>query len=623
MKRYKSLSVLLILALLFSQSALAFASATDVANGHWAKKTIDSVLEDELMALFDGGAFMPTRAVSHVEAIVVIYRAAAKANLLGDLSIPKITEFYEKELTGMGIPKVLSPYGADVYPAMAYAIENGIITPEEAKTFVKDNALTTINKTTAAVFFGRALNVFKQENLNKIIVLEYKDEASIPLHARRFIQFLIDYEILSPKGDNLGNFNPADPMNRTLLAVILEKYFAVLTAMTPELETPEEPSEKPELETPLPVTERVLKGTVVSVNDAQKNFAFQTSDGKAETLGFKHAVISSGQVVLGTQGLYAGAEVTVTERHGIVMAIQVAEEGLAKVLQGQLTLVGAEVTVAPAFRSLRITSEDKKHEHRRLYGGTPIVINGKSVSVTDLLIGDRLWVQYEEQSIKRIIGFSGEYETTGVLLEDYKEKQVKLLSKEGYVYDIPVGANVSLINQTAGFGADTIVKVRIQDGVVTRMEPIGKQMTIEGKLLGIHIKEKPEITLLVDGKTVTHALTDAVLFADESDKPTLSIYDLRLDQLVSVRLGIGGADYVKLGHSKPPVATEKTYTIKAIFETAGLLTVTESGGALKTVVLGKNAAVQLSAFKVGDLVTIDGKALTEGVIEAEKISLVK
>lgn len=618
MKSYRTMVLLLVAILLVGSAFTAFAS--DVPANHWAKETIDAVVEANIMDLYEGARFMPSDSVTHVEAVVVIYRAALAAGFLNDVPIGTLTLSYEERLEGMGLPKMLAPYGGDVYPAMAYALENNIITMEEARTFVRDGQLTTINKVNAAVFVGRALNVYKNENLNRIIVLNYKDDFAIPLSARRYVFFLIENGILSPDGDSAGNFNPASTMNRTLMAVFAKGYYDVLLTIEKAVETTTPPVE----ETPATdlVLSKIVSGSIVSVDDEKREIVVETRPEEKIAFKLSHAAIYFEEEIVGWQVMTLDAPVRVHLENGMVTTVEVLK--LPSVLEGTLSLIGERIQVSPSFRSIRFQALDTSFQHKRLYDDALITLNGKPVAITDLSVGDRVSVLYDDHTILRITAYSGDDEMRGILLKDLESagrRSLKMITEKGFLFESDVPSSTILIGSQNGFDAQTIVKVKISNGMLMRMEHLGKAEQVSGKIKGIHIKESPELTLTIGTATRTFILSDQVRYLDELGQKSLEIYDLRLNQEVTVQTGIDGVIRVQIGAVKKPVKEDVTYTVTQIFTSANLMTVVDADGKVKTVVLSSSSEMDLSDYQVGQVLYIEGILLTQDLLEATKITV--
>ncbi|MGL4791411.1 MAG: S-layer homology domain-containing protein, partial [Anaerotignaceae bacterium] len=108
------------------------------------------------------------------------------------------------------------------YDAVAYCLENGIVTSKELTTFMANSG--TANNATredVAVFFGKALSI--DHRISEDPTLTFTDKNSVSLSAAPYVELLARLEILV--GDEYGNFNPKKEINRAEMAVVTTKTY--------------------------------------------------------------------------------------------------------------------------------------------------------------------------------------------------------------------------------------------------------------------------------------------------------------------------------------------------------------------------------------------------------------
>lgn len=635
MKVSKFLSVALASAITFSAAVPAFASVSDVAENNWAKPIVEYVVDKGIMNLYEGDRFIPSAEATQVEAVIALYRTAKQLGLINQDEIDKWVTFHEKEFVTYGIPKTLATYGNDVYPAVAYAIENNIITPTEAKAFVSGGKLTQINKVTMSVFVGRALNVYKKETLNPMATVSYKDATSIPLSALRYIDFIVKNNIITSTGDSNGNFAPQTPLTRTLLATFIKGYHVALEKIaddvkpeptTPETTEPEEtkPEETKPEEKPTETTQEVkqIQGEVMNYKGGT-DVTLKTTSGNM-VLSLANTPILYNGLEVGLNEIANGTVLTAKVQSGITLEVSVAKT--FDKIEGTLSLLGSTVASTPAFKPLRIELANKTFDNKRLYDDAVIVVDEKISTIDKIAKGDKITVYSDGYKVKRIVAYTGEYDMSATLLSEYdtvKKGTVTLLSGEGLVHKLVVKDTAALIATDKLLMKDTIVKARVQDGVVVRLEVIGKKEVISGMVSGIHIKQKPEITLKISGKDTTFTTSDNILYLDEQGTRILSVYDLRLNQSATVYKGIGGVYKLQLGQVKTTAEDKAIYTVIQVFESANLVTVFDKDGAVKTVAVKVADDFKLSDLKPSMKISLEGSFLTNDLIEATKIIIQK
>lgn len=616
----KTIAFLMVFIVLASQSIIAFSN--DIPDDFWAKSSIDQMKALGIMNAYADGSFKPNEATTNVEAIIVIYRAAVSAGLVDAKANALATDKYSLQLEAMGMPKILAPYGSDVYPALAYALEQGIVEMDEVKTFLLNGQLTQARKVNVAVFFAKALNAYKNENLNKIIILTYKDESQITLSARKYIYFLIEHGILSSKGDTEGNFGPNLIISRAIMATMAENLLTHFKQVDPAVTPPvveDVVKEEPASTLPPISAERILTGTITSIDAAQYTMMISSSD---LVYDIYQTEVYYNETRVGLEQLVPGVVVEMNVKNGYVATIHLTE--LLQIVEGQFDFIGALVGGDTPFRSLRMITADKKFEFRRVDDKTIITIDGKAATIDALTDKHKLYVINDGTNInataKRIMAYSQSYTVKGELLEKIDTtapKKVRVLLENGMVNTFDVASDVIFMNGQAGFDVGTLVALELKDHRLTKIEHLGTLSTTEGLITQIIIQKKPELTIN-GGKSLV--LDSRVKIINEAGSSTLNVYDLRLDQEVTLYHGVNGVKRIEFGKRE---AVEKgiAYTVTQVFGSSNLLLVKDPDLRTITVAISDASVQKASEFKIGDVVYIEGKMLTDVLLEASKITI--
>lgn len=629
------LAATLSMALIFTTATATFAQ--DVDSGHWAYSAIQDVISQDIMPEDTQGNFSPDETVTGLETLIVIYRAAEAAGLLENYPEGTVTAKYESELEAIGLPKMLAPYGGDVYPAVAYALEMGVLTIDEVEPFINGAELTKVKKVNAAVFFGKALNAYVNESLSSIVVLSYKDEYMISLSARKYVQFLIEKEIISASGDANGNFNPNSEVSRAVLAVMAEGLYrdfeTVEVSQTPasgqeattsETTTSENPTDETpttEVETPAIQTEKVVSGTITGVDDDAKTLTIKTTQGIETTYSIEEADILYDGGSVGFDALVLNIGATLTIKNDIVTTVETDQT--YEVISGKVFLLSDYLGGDPAFRSLRIELEDGSFDFKRVYDDTLITIDGVAAGADDLESGYQVFIRYDGYDSKRIVAYSDDYTFSAVLeegIDPVNPDRLKAILENGMHLEWALDKSaVSFISAGSGLAVNDIVNVTLKYGVVTKIEKTGTARDIVGAIEGINIKAVPELTLLkADGTTETVAFSERAKIMDETGDERLTIYDLRLDQEVTVHIGVGGIQTVQLGRKVIVEVSGLTATVKDVLDASNLLIVTTESGDVYTVVL---AGLTATDYAQDQVLFIEGEQLASQIFEATKITV--
>lgn len=622
----KQALIMFLCVILIGNTGLAFANT----NGHWAKVQIESVKVKNIMPEYAENVFKPDEAVTNLEVLVSIYRSIKATGIIDQLQMGTITTKHEASLKSIGIPLMLAPYGSDTYPALAFALEYKILTLDEVKVFVTGSTLTNVKKVNAIVFYAKALNVFKAEDLNKIILLSYKDAAEIPLSAIKYVNLLIEKGLISNKGDSLGNFNPNATVTRATLAILAEGLYNQLSTGqnqtlggggTPEVPATTQPTTS-ESQTDTTVSldvAKVVTGTVSKVLDDSLKIEITKLDGKTEVFSLEGAQIKAGSLESSFENIVLNMPIEVSVKNNLVTEVKI-EKALDRI-EGTFSLLTDYIGASKLRRSLRILLPDNSFDFRSVYDSTLVTIDGKSAKLEALKSNYRVIILHEGYDVKRIIAYSEFYEFYGMLKSPIDIKSPTVLEATldtGNIFKGNIDRNVSFIQTEQNLLEGDLVKVTLKYGVVQKVEYVGKSKTLVGTITGIHIKKNSELTLTVSNKEETYTTSTRLKIFNETGTGTLSLYDLRLDQEVTVEIGIGGVTKVQMGRKLVSEPTGLKTTVTQVLESSNLLLVTDDSNRLRTVTL---PTIQASLYKVGMVIYIEGKALTETIFEATKITI--
>ncbi|MBE0449906.1 MAG: S-layer homology domain-containing protein [Clostridia bacterium] len=598
----KAVMAILLLAFIWSSGA---SFSMDVPEGHWAKSHIDSVTQKGIMTRDAFGNFYPNRLTTKIEALLVIYRSVKVGGLIVDEELAAIVSDYEPRFVSTGIPRVHSGYGEDVYPAIAYALDKNIISIEELDTLMINNQPVVLKKIEFAVYQSKALNYYKNENLNKIIILQYKDDALIDPASRKHLMFLIEEGVLSSLGDSSGNFNPDSEVNRMIMATMVHGFLDAIEPYTKGRPVVEQVDIKPIIE-----SEKTISGIIQKVNDNNKTIILQEPTGKLTTLDIKSATITHLGVDVGFDALIQNLHADVTIKNGTVASVEL--DRVFESVEGEMVSISEVFSEALNFRSMKVKLNNGNYDFKRVYDNTLITINGISAKPSDLKPDYKLKVWFDGYDAKRITTYSEVYDFSAMVEEIVVNSRIRLRMEYGVTFEIDF---------EEGFQVGDIVKVTMLYGNVSTVENIGKAHMFTGRIFGINIKARPELTVrLYDNVYETHPLARGALILDETGNNTLDIYDLRLDQEVSVSTGIGGIVRIDTGRRIVVVETGNLFTVTQVFESSNILIVTDKEGRTRTLVFALGSGLSILDYNAGDVIYAEGQALTDQIFEATKIT---
>ncbi len=193
------------------------ANFADINDVPWegAKTYINSVADAGLMVgdYNDKGekVFRARDKVSYCETMQLVY--SLMKSYTGKAVDSSVVTKYTTVMSGYKIPSW-------AYECVAYGLENGIVTISDIPGFISSSgASVNATRQDVAIMMGRALKDF--ETVNNNAALSFKDASSVASIAVPYVDLLNRLGIIT--GDDNGNFNPKNYINRAEMAVIVSK----------------------------------------------------------------------------------------------------------------------------------------------------------------------------------------------------------------------------------------------------------------------------------------------------------------------------------------------------------------------------------------------------------------
>lgn len=611
---------------------VSFAAIKDVPADHWSKAFVETVVSRDIMPLYPDGSFKPDASVDTAEVLMAVYRTALKAGAVSEPEAASMTEKYRASIVAAGIPVSRAPYGTDLYPAVAFALEKGIVSADDLKDLA---AVRPAKKIDAVVYVSKGLSALTKDDLSMIVALGYSDRGDIPISAFKYVHYMIQKGVIAKAGDANNRFNPGNPVSRAVLAALVGGMEKALSEhpgsgtgsgtgdQTPG--APAAPGSAGQPGTSQPSTSQgTVSGTVTAIDDAALKVTLKTAAGKVETYALEGAVIKAGAAgtEVGSEGITVGARITLTLKDGVV--IEGKLDVLLERLEGKVSLMTGYLDESKTLRSLRVEPASGGFEFRRVLKDTAITLDGVPVTAQDLKVGYRVSVLYEGYDAKRIIAYSNHYTFYALLKNPIEPKVTKrlvgtLASGGQFVGDID--SKTAFVKADSGLKAGDIVKITLSYGDVSKVEYVGQARTFAGRISHIHIAKDSELGVdVAGGKTEAHLLSSAVRIRSDENAGRLSIYDLRLGQEVTVTVGIGGITEIQLGRKLSVEPAGIKVTVTQIISSSNILLATDASGKLRTLTFPTGSTYKASQYKVGEILNIEGKAIGEAVFEVEKVT---
>jgi len=620
------ISIFLVLILIMS---INFASAnfTDVSDDNWASKYIDNVSKNNIVPGFSDATFRPGKTVSKLETLVAIYRTLKFSSRLEDIDEQKLVLKYQSVLEEMNIPPMLSPYGADTYVAVAYALDKKIIVKDELKWFLKDNTLVDAKKIDLAVFMGKAINVYENENLNKIITFDYVDAFDISRVSAPYVYMLNERDIISKKGDENGKFNPNSKISRDIFATMISNMYDYLKDKKDDTKV-EENSENKDDSTDINLSDFIVEtsGKITNIYSESKLLEIKDMNGKLKVFDLIDAEILDSEGKLSFSSLETNQEVKIFSIKDKANKIIIDKK--YKKSEGYLVDFSEIKPVnVSSYYVMTIKNQNGKNEYYKVTKSTYVELNGEISTIDKIEESDKIVVSYEGYMAKKIVAYGKKYEISGILgkVSTFKKGDsvsIKLLDGKSINKILTEDLDVIYASSDREIKKGSIVKVTLKYGELDKIEFTGMLSYDSGIIKEIIISENPKIILLnEDGKFKTYNISKKLVVKDENSKEGIKItsdgiYNLRLNQEIACDLDASGINAITIKKKVEKIKTEGE--VLAVYKTAGLLKVKTDEGNY-TVSFKTNSGLNVDDYEIGDDVYIYGIKLSNELFEAELI----
>ena len=617
MFRNKIMVLVLIVVLLSMPISFAVSQFSDVTSDFWARDNITSVTEKKYIEGYDDGYFYPNREITKLESLIALYRVMKENRLTNISNVSALVARHKDTIDSVGIPPMLAPYGdQDVYPSIAYALENKIISPSELKYFMKDGELAMVNKLEVSVYFGKALNLLKKEDLlNQIISLEFDDLFEISNAAVPYLDLLIRNEIISEKGDSEGRFNPKQTVNRAVLSAFVSKLDqAVESNDGSDLNTDTDTDTDTDTNTDTDIEESLdnLSGEITNVHLLMNAVEIKADSGVSRFYDLSDAEIYINGTVVESSELENGQIVNFESIDDSILTLSVVENYDA--VKGTIDQISEEfITDTENYWVLAIKDQSGHSQYYKVTDSTKVFINSSQSDILDLSVGDKVSVSYDERYAMMVKGFSENDVLTGILSRPIgTDKMVRVELDNGET----ITGTAEIIGPNVSRGE--IVKLYLNYGDIVKVESTGESSMVTGTIKEIKIAEDSSIGLLKNDETITHYnILEMTKMIDRDTDESLTIYDLRLDKLAELKVNELGI--VELSVTKPAETIRFKGEVITVYESLGLIEVMKESG--ENIKVGFNTESNFKArdLKTDDQIIVSGIQLNDKLFEARNI----
>lgn len=634
----------------FSGVGTAFAaqSFTDVPESHWANVVVEKMSGMGAIPGYDDATFKPADQATKLEVIVALYNTIKAAGLIKDINEEVLVANYTDTISALKIPKELEPYGS-TYGAVAYALENKVIVEDELKFFIVDGELSIAKKIDTSVFMGKMLNIFKKENLNKIISFDFKDAFDINHAASPYVNLLIEYKVVDGKGNEEGKYAPNQMTTRQLLVAMASGFYDALSSGAGPVDSSSNliisPTDGQSItggensntsttgstsgSTTQPKSlfseTGTFKGSVGRVYPEQSLVEIKDTQGIAKVYDAEKAKISMNGKSLSLLNLEQGQDVTISLIQGNLVQL-IIDRDFDK-YEGVFVEISKSLSGdSGPYRVLTMKDDSGTSEYFKIFESIAVDKDDETIGIDDIVVGDRIIVNAEKTEAKKISVFTKDNEVSGVLSKDTDfavGSAISVRLEDGSYIEQTIEKGFELVTR----GGETIrkgdiLKVTTEYGKIVKVEGTGMVSEDQGRIKEIIISESPKVTILAaNGELKTYPVAETAEMVSQDLAEKIDLYGLRLGQDVSLDMDAFGIKKLTV-LTKVEQTTEKikfSGVITEIFKTTNNLKVKDGAGKEWMIGVKEGSGASILDFKVGDNVYLYGIQLSNEFFEAELI----
>ena len=585
---------------------------TDVNEGYWAEKYIDTMVNVGIMSGYDDGTFRPNDKVNKVQAVVMI----SKLLYVGQSEITSAREKYEEFLKNYNLTE-------DEKNNMSVIMDKGIVSKDIVeKEFFSNGAPKTASKLEVCLYLVRAMGIEGQTS-GRIFKLSYKDAETIPVNARPYIDLLIEKGIIDKEGDAGGKFNPNQEITRGVLAKML--YLAYNEMNNGNINV------TPGNNSKIQNDDSGISGTVV---ENTGEFLIIDTGNKKDSYEFTSNTLIMLDGKTGTKDdIKRGMVVKITASAGNKLD-SVKNESTDESLSGTIKSIdlGASPSMVVEYKD---DSGNTKSQTFYLSNDTKVSLDGKEGFLYSLEEGDLVDIHVLNNLVVSISAETKSGTVKGILKDEKFEDgfQITVERDDESLLEYTVEDNATIKRNSVSANISELrrgdeLNISLTYGKVTGIDAKSVKGENEGTISEILIKEEPQITIVnSEGEKITYYVSKDVSVNIE-DKLS-EIYDLRLGY--HAKLVLESDEIISVDVDEKTLNNEYMGEVEYINADAGFLRIKINGSQESlNVNLSSNISIKdmdgksvsINDITGGDKVLVKGY-MDKGYFVADKIVLAK
>ncbi len=498
----KLISLLLIAVLTVSTLGMTVsASSFDDLNDSkwdWAKDAIDAMTEQGLIAGYSESEFGPADGVTTLQAMLFMSRIIGFYESANQEIVEKANELYSD---------FLEPYHLNNQSEIALLMYYDIFTKSELQAYLASSKINkTLKRYEAAVFLTKTAGAEKNLGTG---ALPFEDATEIPNDAKKYVSYVVNQGYMVGMSDT--SFGANQEVNRAQMATMLYRVIEDLNIT-------------------------YVAGEIVAVSNSSISVK-NSGAAKAYEISAAAEVRIDGEKKSITTAM-PGESVVLKYFNGSLRYVDVISLDADSVEDGYVT---SKKTGTPDEVTV-VTSDSATGTVFTLASGCKIYYNNKTVSFSDLTLGDNVTIYLKNDEIVKIeiaqrtnkvtsVEFVGiEYEPElGIITETSSGVQRTYLVAD----QVTVRKNSKLVELKDLLVGDNLT-LTLDNNKVSGVSATSTKKNTSGTIEEIIISTTPSITVNDGKSSATYALNNATEITVDDEAG--DIYDLRLGYAVEITL---------------------------------------------------------------------------------------
>ena len=540
MKKFKgllamTLALTLICTSFVSVSAKGFKDV-DEKKYEWCAEEISVMADKGIITGYTDGTFKPEKTVTKLESLALVARVLGSREEVNASLLENAKELYGEKVAEFDLS-----FGED---EICFLLLKGILEESELETYLGDGVANEgMKRYDMAVLLTKGMGAEKEVKDKVTAVLDYEDALKIPASARKYVEYVTKVGLMQGMGENI--FSPMTDVTRAQAALVLyklgnmtgyETFKGIVAAYNKASRTIRFKLEDNTNESftiiPSAVTlrcdgEEIIADAikvgweaVVSLKDgslAMIDFTTAQSDGIVAGR-LMSVSTSSGETSLKVEYETAAGKESVSYKvsEDVVVTYDGEESSLTSIDVGdyvKLTVKSSKITVIDAetakrtikggtvtaidlsegiVLTVRVNGEENEYNVKST---VKVSKNNSAADMSDIVIGDKVTLTLEYNSITNIEASSTTSNTTGIIqgviisdtpvlrikigagVEEYpiaRNAKITLDGKEGTIYDLRLNTNATITLES-----ESIIKINTT--------PAAEEAEVKGEVIGVNV----------------------------------------------------------------------------------------------------------------------------------------